>query len=274
MNLNKKFVIFGLVFLMLSWVGNIYVYEKHILKEPIFIKHYYDIQSGMNNIQFYYIQNINSQEQVQNIEFPEIGQEYVSFTDSDRNSDNRYYKLKCISVNFYNVDQNKVHDNIKNKVITNAKITFTNGKIINEDIGRIYLHGDNTNSPTLTMANATSSSDNTGSSTHRATKDTKVTGLCTKFPDIIGDVVLIKVNGKPLKDIKFPLELKAGDNLEVSYEFKFNKNDIRKNNAYNITLDILTEDADGTKGHSLSFMNYWLQSPGKYDIESLKSDRR
>ncbi|WML32861.1 hypothetical protein [Clostridium sp. OS1-26] len=274
MNLNKKFITIGLVLLTLSWVANIFFYEKHILKETIFIKHYYDIQSGMNNVQFYYIQDINSQEQVANIEFPEIGQEYVSFTDSDRNSDNRYYKLKCISVNFGSIDQNKVSDNLKNKVITKAKVTFTNGKVINEDIGKICFYYDNQNNTTLTMANATSSSDNTGSSTHRATKDTKVTGLYTKFPDVIEDIVSMKINGKPLKDIKFPLELKAGDNLEVSYEFKFNKNDIRRNNAYNFPIDILTEDTDGTKGHSLFFMNYWLQSPGKYDIQSLRIGRR
>ena len=76
---------------------------------------------------------------MQNIVFPEIGQDSISFTDSDINSDNRYYKLKCISVNIYNTDENKVPDNLKNKVITKATVIFTNGKVINEDIGKIYL---------------------------------------------------------------------------------------------------------------------------------------
>ena len=132
---------------------------------------------------------------------------------------------------------------------------------------------DNTNESTLTRENATSSIDR-GFSNFRVAKDTKVTGLHTKFPDIIGDVVSIKINEKPLKDIKFPLELKTGDNLKVSYEFKFNKDDIRRNNAYNFPIEILTEDTDGTKGHSLCGMNYWLRSPEEYDIQSIRIDRR
>ena len=64
MNLNKKFIAIGLILLIFSWVGNISFYEKQILNEPIFIKHYYDVESGMSNIRLYYIQNINSQEQV------------------------------------------------------------------------------------------------------------------------------------------------------------------------------------------------------------------
>lgn len=70
MNLNKKFAAIGLTLLIFSWVGNIFFYEKHIIKEPIFIKQYYDLQGRVNNVPLYYIQDINSQDQVQNIEFP------------------------------------------------------------------------------------------------------------------------------------------------------------------------------------------------------------
>lgn len=274
MNLNKKFITIGVVLLIFSWVGNIFFYEKHILSEPIFIKHYYDVPDGMNNIQLYYIQNINSQESIASIEFPEIGQDFISFTESDRNSDNHYYKLKSISVNLYNRDQNKVPDNLKNKVITKAKFTFTNGKVLDEDIGKVYLYSNNTNDPTLTTVKASSSSDNMGASTLRASKDIKITGIQTKFPEIVGDVVSMKINEKAIKDIKLPLELKTGDTVEVSYGFKFNKDDIRRNNAYNFTIDILTENTDGTKGSRLCMLNYWLQFPEQYDIQSLRMDRR
>lgn len=274
MNLNKRFIVVGLILLIFSWAGNIFFYEKHIIKEPIFIKHYYDLQGRVNGIRLYYIQNINSQDRIENVTFPELGQDCISFDEWDGNSDNLYYKLKCISVNLYMGDENKIPDNLKNKVITKAKITFSNGKVMDEDIGKIYLSFDRMNKSTLTSEGSTSNSNNTGFSNNRATKDTKVMDIQTKFSDITGDVVEIKINKKLLKEVKFPLELKAGDNLEVSYGFKFNKGDIKRNNAYDFPIDILTEDTDGTKGHNLYFVNYWLQTPKEYDIQLIRTNRR
>lgn len=274
MDLNKKFVAIGLTLLIFSWVGNIFFYEKHIIKEPIFIKQYYDLQARISNVRLYYIQDINSKDQVESIIFPELGQDSVNFTENDISNDKLYYKFKCVYVNFYNGNENKIPDNLKNKVITKAKITFTNGKVIDEDIGKIYISFDDISKPALISEGSTSSGNNTGFSNRTAKKDTKIIGLQSRFSDIIKDAVEIKVNKKPVKDIKFPLELKAGDKLEVSYGFKFNKDDMRRNSVYDFPIDILTEDTDGTKGHSLCFIRYWMQFPDEYDIQSLKIDRR
>ncbi|MBU3142786.1 hypothetical protein [Clostridium sp. CF012] len=92
MNLNKKHIIFGSAILVLCWTLNIAYYQNKVIKEPLFINHYYEIQQGMNCFDLYYIQNLSSQSEITSIIFPEIGTQHMNFTDTDVNSDKRYYK--------------------------------------------------------------------------------------------------------------------------------------------------------------------------------------
>ena len=95
MKLNKKLVAFGLVLLVLFWIGNIVCYQKHVLKEPLFLKQYYDDKMVTGDFQLYYIQNINDNVTVANIIFPEIGNQSYFFNDngSYTSTDRKYYKF-------------------------------------------------------------------------------------------------------------------------------------------------------------------------------------
>lgn len=272
--MNKKMVIWGLLLLGLLWSGNIIYYEKQVLKEPLFIKHYYDIKKGMR-FQLCYIQNINSKDKVISIVFPEIGQQPVNFNEYDSNINRRYYMLKTILVDIPNGVINEIPEEYKNKVITKARICFSNGKVLNVQLGKIYLYSDEIERIDLEPS-VSSRKDNTGSAIFMADKDINVIGINSKFYEEIKDILKISIDGKPLSNITFPIKLKQGECLSVSYGVIFNKDDIRVSDAYNFTIDVLTEDLLGNKGRSSCSVILESRSPEDFinvDIDALKTDR-
>ena len=272
MDFNRKHIIFGVVFLVLCWIGNIVYYQNHIIKEPLFIKHYYDIPQGMNDFQLYYIQNLSSHNKITSIIFPEIGPQHINFTETDGNSDNRYYMLKNITVNIINNNENSTPDEYKNKIITKALIKFSDGKTQNVNLGKIYLYSDEMTDRPLKFYSASSSNNNTGSSNFTVDKDIKVTGINDRLDEEVKNILQISINGKSLSNISFPIVLKKGDILYTNYGFNFNGNVIKQNNAYNFYFDILTEDLNGNKGSTHCFMNTRLQSPKYFDMDALRND--
>lgn len=75
MNRNRVFA--GLVVLALLWAGNVFYFEKHKLKEPIFLKHYYDLTLYGNelNLELFYFTNV--QDNVKNLQIQLLGQDVL-----------------------------------------------------------------------------------------------------------------------------------------------------------------------------------------------------
>jgi hypothetical protein len=272
MNFNKRYIVFGSAILVLCWTLNIIYYQKHVIKQPLFINHYYDVRKGMNGFDLYYIKNSSSQSKVQSITFPEIGQYQMNFTEADVNSDKRYYMLKSIKVNIINGGGDSIPEEYKNKVITKALIKFSDGKTINVNLGKIYLFSDELPSSGLEFYSATSTSDNTGSSNFTAEKDMKITGIDSKFSEDVKDILEVKINNTLLSDIKFPLNLKKGEPLDINYGFNFKGNLIMQNNAYSFRLNVLTEDLLSNKGSTPCFINMHMQSPEYFDMNALEDN--
>lgn len=270
MNINKKFIVLGLVLLSLCWIGNAIYYNNKVLNAPLFIKHYYDVPVGMNEFRLYYIQNLYSQDKAVSVKFPEVGQDDIYVTENDYNSDKRYYTLKFITVNIYNGDTNNIPDKYKNKVITKAQIKFSNGKTMNVNLGKIYLYSDEIENKNLNCQRQSSSSDNTGDFFFTVNKDISLTGIDSKFSEAIKEIFQININGKLISDISFPIKLVKGDTIDINYKFNYDKNGIKRNNAYNFSFNILSEDLQGNKGSTPCFINTDFQSPEDFDIDALK----
>lgn len=273
MNLSKKNIAIGLVLLIIVWTGNIFYYKKHVLKEPVFLKHYYDFSQGRGRFDLRYIQNIKSKDKVMTIVFPELGEEYVDFQEYNNNSDRRYYQIKSIGINLHQDDWGNLPEEYRNKVITKAEIQFSSGKVMNVNIGKIYLSSGKKEEYVLKTHGSSGSSDNSGSASFAIDKDLKIKAIHSNFPDIINDALDVRINEKPIKDINFPIVLKEGDKLDIDYKFKFNKDDIRRNSSYDFPIDIVVEDSKGNKGFGSCFVNYWLQFPQDIDINALINNK-
>ncbi len=272
MKFNKKLVTCGLILFIVTWTVNIIYYKKQVLREPLFMKHYYDIGNGMGDFMLSYIDNINSKNKVISIMFPEIGQQFYCqeiWEDSDR----RYHVLKTIQVSLNDKDSKKIPKEFENKIITQAEVMLSNGERFNVDLGKIYIHGDETKESHLKPYGTAGSSDNTGSRFFNVDSDMKVIGIKGKIYEELKDVVQISIEGKNISDITFPINLKTGENFDISYAFRFDKKDIRKNNAYLFTLDILTEDFQGNKGVTTCYLEYNSYAPHNLDVKSLKNSK-
>lgn len=272
MNFKRKYILMGLVLLLIAWIGNIFYHQNHILKEPILIKQYCDVNQVKPSFYLYYIANINQENEIESISFPEIEPSYVHIERYAFN-DNRFYKLNIIKVNI-NIDhKGNIPNGVKNKVLTKARLNLRNRKIVDVNIGRIYLFSEDTGSGKLKSSGLESRSQYTGSTTFSSPEDLKVYGVSTKFPEMMDGPLEIYINNAPLKDVKFPINVNKDGNIKVGYKLQFDKEDIRKYNAYDFSIYLLTEDKKGEKGVNPVFINYWLQSPEEYDITAMIRDR-
>jgi hypothetical protein len=265
---KKKFIVYGLVLLSLCWIGNIIYYNNKVLKKPIFLEHYYDIPEEMSDFNLYYIQNINSKDQVARVVFPEVGQTPVFSEETDNNDyndiDKRYYVLKIIKINIYNGMSNMPAE-YKNKTITKAQVQFSSGKSMNVNLGKIYFNSDEGDNNGLEQFSSLASNDNTGNYSYRVKKDIMITGINCKLDKAVKDMVRINVDGKFISNNKFPIKLKAGCGFYIVYKMNLNKN-----NAYFFNFDILTEDLQGNKGSTRCFIGTAVQPPEDLDVDTLK----
>jgi hypothetical protein len=282
--LNKNLIVFGLTLLLTCWVGNLIYYQNHILKKPLFLKHYYDIPEGMNDFWLYYIQNINDKSQVSGIRFPNIDNQYLYVTEYDEGSDNRYYKLKKLYIKIYDGDIKYLPKKYRNRLITKARIEFSDGKVMNVNLGKIYLYNNKSQGSNLESQKGYSSNyapgipknssySNSGGNSFIADKDIKVIGISSPFKQEIKDILKIYINGRPLPSIKFPISIKKNDKVSVNYVLNFDKKIIKQNNAYNFYLHVLTEDVKGHRGVEMCFINGNLSSPEDFDINALKNEQ-
>ncbi|WP_027623418.1 hypothetical protein [Clostridium lundense] len=271
MSLNKKHAAIGIVLLIITWVGNVFYYKKHVLKEPIFLKHYYHITKENSDFKLYYIENINSKENINNIVFPEVGEEHIEFYKYSDNTNKRYYQMKSVGINIYKDDSAKILEKYENKVITNVKVEFSSGRVMNVDIGKIYLCSDNEGKDVLFTRKSSYSDSSSGYDSFIIDKNIKIKAICSKFPEITNDI--LQVNKESLKNIKFPITLKTGDKLDIKYKFKFNKDDIRKNYLYRFPLNIIIGDSKESKVFYSRYVNYCPQFLDEIDVNSLINDK-
>ena len=284
MKLNKKYIAIGISFLVLCWIGNIIYYKDHVLKEPLFIKHYYDVEKGDREINLFYIQNINSKNKITSIVLPEIGQQELTFTESDGEVDKKYYMLKNVDVKIIDYNEEDIPDEYKNKVITKAQVQFSDGTTMNVNLGEIYLYSDEIEHEDLSIQCTTTSSYTNESSTSGTTLGVhpnttlgvddkiKITGISSNFDEEIKDIIHIYVNEEPIDKDSFPIYLKKDDTISFGYAFDYSNNIKKINNAYFLKFNVLTEDPEGDKG-STSFNVYSnMPEPTNFDIHSLKAD--
>lgn|GEM_PF-1547396 len=272
--LHKKLIIYGLVLLLLCWIGNILYYNNKEIKEPLFLKHYYALQDGMGDFNLYYVQKINSQDKVSSIVFPEIGQNPVNFTENDDNNtdyniDKRYYALKTIRIIIYNGDMSNMPAEYKNKIITKAKIQFSNGKSMNVSLGKIYFASDEVKDNGLEQRSTTVSSDNTEYYTYWIKKDIMITGINYQFNKQVNGMLEINIDGKAISKNSFPIRLNSVGMVSIG-----DKMNLNKNNAYFFNFDILTEDLQGNKGKSSCFIGSIFQPPENLNVDTLKKNSR
>jgi len=266
MNFNKKQAAMLIVALFMAWVGNVYWYNHNLLKEPLFVKCYYDSPGDMPV--FRYIQNATDDYSIICMSFPELDNVYVQCSEFERER-NKYYKIKEITSSY---DVKKVTKG-KAAMVTKAKVFFTNGKSMIVDIGEVYLSPNINDKPLLKYNSGCVYNNNEGSVVAIASGNGVIKGIKDKFSINLSDIVKIELNGKRVNATEFPIEFKSGDTITVNYHFYFKgENDIRGSYFYKLSSLIDCEDMNGKKSDEFIDVEY-CPDINKIDVKKLEKEK-
>lgn len=269
MKIKGKYVLIGLLILVLAWVGNIYYYQKHMIKEPIFIKQYCEISSDAKHFDLYYIENINSKRKVQYVELPEFEPGNIISNIFNYDSDRQYLNYKVIHVQLPKIVDNKMQEQFHKKIITKVKVWYTNGESKEINIGKIYLYKDKEYKE-IKLFSRSLISNNNGTLTYKIGKAVKVIEIRSKFSDLLSDKIKISINDIPYEKIKLPLLVNKDKGLVLKYWFKFNDNEIEKYSIYDFPIEAIVEDENSNKSIGTMKIHYGMEGLREYNIEVLK----
>lgn len=228
MKINFKVAVLIIILLILTWLGNIYVFNKNALVRPLLIKTYSDLFiSETSRMEFYYITNVYDQDNICTASFPELKTEpvYVDVAQV-KTINNSNYKINKIVINMGNIflsEGKRFVNSSGKKDITLKKVLFStlSNKKFKFDLGNISLskwQSDEDNSIQKTSSSSTNGV--AGSSTAFANTDIIIDMVKSSFKNVLIELYDIDINGIPLENFPHILELKAGEQIKVAYKLK------------------------------------------------------
>lgn len=221
MKFHKKFFAFIIIMFCILYGYNVYNNKTHVLKKPLFLKDYI-ASSGKSDIKLYYIDNINSNRTIREIEFPGVNDDSMVISNNYDLDKKGFYKLSMFYVHLKKVD----------KVITKAKVRFSDNTVFNVSIGKINLKNNEPVNNELIK--------NSCSGTYSiADKDYKLVKVETEFNGLINKVSL-KINDTLVDNLKLPINIKKGQ--FYSFIIKTQKSDEK---IFNFPVKFFLEDSDG-----------------------------
>lgn len=275
MTISKKRVMIGLLLLALIWMGNMFYYYSKALDKPVFLKHYYDIPGDMSSFRLFYVDNIHSNAKVVQLVFPELGSYPVSAVDNSYNDDGKYYRMNMVYVTLYYGSRENMPEQYRNKVVTKAVVTFSDGKVYNVNLGRIYIANNGVGQRVIPAITGETSSDGSGYTGFSTDNEVSIKAVTCRFPELAAKILKININGTPLRKIKFPLKIEKGEGLGVDYYYAFQKGDERSTYEYDFPLYLFT-DSQAPKergGFMTCYTNHFVQSPRELNIKKLKEEQ-
>ena len=270
MNFGKKKAAILLVAFVMVWVGNFYWYNRNLLKEPVFVKCYYDLQGNMP-IRLHYFQNIADDYSIASISFPELDNQYVPCNEFEQGG-TRGYKMKEIDIYFNSLEDVKRITKDKAVKLTKANVQFGNGKSILVNIGEIYLTPSFNDKPLFNGNSSYANSNNEGGTIVTANRNGVIKGINSKF-SMISEMTKMELNGKVIRQTDFPIKFKTGDTITFKYNFIFkDENDIRASYFYKLSNLIECEDLEGRK--SIEFIDiHYDPDINNIDVKKLEKER-
>nr|WP_307991390.1 hypothetical protein [uncultured Niameybacter sp.] len=233
---RKLFISIGLS--VIAFILNSILFNYMRLEQPIFLKHYYEIQleegSGFN---IYCIMNNEDDKEVVRLEFPELNSDEHVFKVNKGNSFslNSHHDQKEYWIDYHYMGTS---DPLLEEIhLKEARITFNNGEKSNIPIGEIVFYSpqrgiENRRPLKYTFSRASSLGEITSQAT--ITEDVEVLEGKSTLDYLVNDLIELKINGEApshknlKKDMPWILEGK----LEVK------EGDSRRFNAYDIQTRI------------------------------------
>lgn len=285
MKLNIEVIIPIVFLIIISWVGNLYIFNTASLNKPLLLKSYYSsLLSDGYNLQLFYISNIYDKEAIVSASFPDLGNTPFPASSTSMGNIGSNYRINKIDINLSTIFLDNGKLLIETDIAENIylkKIQLTTGytkKTYEYDLGEICLFKRQlVDNDSLIIDYSMSSNNNSGRTTLIATDDIQITEVVNPLNALLSEVCDIDINGKPMSSTTVPFTVKSGDEIEVEYHFK-NKSKIKpqfKSSNFFFTLVFRGIDSEGNPVVRNVFIDAYNQNDIKTkDIRGLIKESR
>ena len=242
--------------LLAAWGGNVWYYEAVQVEKPLFLKHYYEIPADLLSHQrLYYITDRHSRREPFQIR---VNDEFMLYVEQvSTRSERGRLKLQEAVVR----PSSEAYLSMKEPLrFQQATVYYNDGTEDVVSLGEWIVHPNERRAYEVESSFSMGSSDGTGSSGFTVLEDMTIASVMHSFPDRMSDAIDIAVNGRSLRDEwPFPISLRKGDRLSVSYTFRLPGDDERRFDAYQLIIKLLDE-----QGRTVN-VNYVNAQPRLYE---------
>ncbi len=249
----------GIICIVISFIANAFYFMNLTLKEPVFLKHYYESDIQKRSVMvLHLITNSGDNREIAEIDFPQLPEDYAYVSLQGWNRNNGYdsiqkfahFHYKTLVLEFRNSDRDVLSGgNEESVVLDKAKIRYMNGDTQEVDIGKIILHKNLELYKFLDFRSSSSSNNYTSNLYTQSLKNITINNVESNLDNELGGFLVTTVNDINKEDLQFPLSYKNGEYISFDSQFKYDSNDVRKYNVYDLIKKVDIFDSEGNKGY-------------------------
>lgn len=259
--INKKILIPIILIICGVWVYNIAIFMGSKIEEPLFLIQQSDT-TEYGEISIKYLENIYSDDPVEEVEFPEIGATIITSGCNEISRKNnvslkeRYVFLSDMDIS--NFDENG------NVIITKMIYETSSGKREEVNIGKIIVSKAfvyDKRYKILSQNGMDGSSDGKNKVFYNAKDNLKIIDIEGEYLEDINRLFDIYIGAEKLEELKLPISVGRNYNIEISYKIKdgLTREDF-KVDQYNMDLKLKCSDPEGTIDYITVNLNAGIES--------------
>lgn len=284
--LTRIVVIAILVLAAGSWAVNLWVYMRSQLPEPVFFRHFIEIEYGEGaSFELAYLENKSAEARIQTILVPELPEAKVQPWTSNERYPHQDKGLMRVSILNADISGKPGLTDTEPLIIRQVETFFEDGTSKTMDIGEIRIYAPGSGGAGVARyASSGASSEGTGYDRLKMLKNAELTGITSGFmpqlPDqwgVIFDAEQVRrlsqdtvhfeeiqvgseavYTGAPIGSIPYPVKLEAGEFVTLAYRMnvtdKANITEIT--DVFQLMLRLEMKDEKGNTYHYPAHISY------------------
>lgn len=264
MKINKKILIPVIMVICIAWAYNLVVFIVSQTDGPLFFRQQTNIsEDGM--IEFRSVENIQKDDPIVTVRFPEINDEELQWLSStDIGSNNISYKIMNMFLGDEIIKEKLGINNLlksSNIVITKMIYTTQSGKEKEVNLGKIIIDKKfvyDKKYKMLVNLGGESSNRNSGTNYYYSKDNFKIIAIEGENLETINKFFDVYVNEVKLEDLELPMVIERNQNIIIDYKLKDGlaeqgfDSDFEQ---YNMQLKLKCSDPEGTVDYMITNIN-------------------
>ncbi len=248
---DKKWLLLGLLLIAASWIGNLLYYQSMQLKEPVFLRHYSELDAAAHEfVTLLYLENNHAKKKVTNIIIEEMPQLRFDMHEWRRYT---HQTLMRATAEF---DPEYVRDKQKDRItVRELTVLYSDGTSKTVPIGELAFDFHE-RSRVLSSLSSGSSSSGSGFITARAEQELALLAIDCSFQDKMAPLLEISLNDQPIESMQVPLTFAKGDSFAIRYQWKIPATGSARYEVFYPKLKLTFQAQDGEIIYDYMILNY------------------